>query len=1469
MKIDQPGFRYFVINISILITLFFTNILYAKIGAPSNIGFGNVEVTDSLRIKVSIVNLGLTYLTITDISDPGLPFRLRGIPDLPVRITPEDSVILYTTFTPADIGTFKSTLAIISDSEYDPVFNIVLEGTGFTLNTADEGACYALSETENGSSLIKIDPSTGKGTLIGDIESDNIEKLAINSKGRIYGADDQGNLYRIDAVNAATVYITNPGLGPLHTIAFDNNDTLYTITGFSGSWRWMSQNLYKVDPLSGASSRVGEIAVSINSLAYDLVNSNLWGADRNSVYTIDDSSAVTNLVGNTNLDYGLTDLKFGVAGNLFAVAGGGPADDSYFIVLDKTTGTGSIIGKVGFQSVRGLAFHKQPINGKQLLVLPSMINFGFTEVSNSSHKSITLSNIGTEDLTVADITEPDLPFSILRPQNFPFVLSSTNSEDFILSFAPDNSGEFNDSFKIISNDNKNPEASVLLQGSGLIIHPADSGACYALTSENDSSSLLQIDPSTGEGNLIGVTGVRILEELAINFRGQIYGAGNDSKIYRIDAASGRAIFRFDPLLGHINGMAFDNLDSLYVLIESNLYVLDPAAGSSHLVGDTGGWFERLSFNPINGTLFALESNKLYTISRSNATTILVEEFDPELRLTDLSFDVAGNLFAVGRGNEEKFKLLAITETDKDVIIIGETGFQSVEGLGIYSVPLPGKHIRVIPTNVDFGYAEIGDSTSIFVNFSNVGTESLTISSISDPGPHFNLPDLPVILSSTAMKKMGFTFTPHDTGTFISDVSVRSDDGDNPALNIALNAQGIYITPAEPGACYALLQGTRDKNDSKLFKIDLQTGKAKRIGITGSFGYQWDLVIDSNSKIFGIEKWTGNVYRIDAATGKAWFNSYLPIFDTKYEKNDRLWSAAFDKNNVLYAVSYPMYQSGINFNIIDLKTSKVDFIKNYFDNYYSPDGITFDPTDNKMWSFSSAHDTPYNFLNSIDLAISSYIVKKEANVSNFPSNSIWDISFDLAGNLYAVVGRGAKHFIFIDKNTGMSTVIGQFGDFETDVTGLAFNNVPVPGKHIRISSPGINYGLVAVGDTSSRIVTISNIGTDDLTVDHISVPGSPFIIKNLPSLPSIISQGESKKIEIVFSVANAVKIIESISISSNDELKPELEIPLNAEGISMTEADSGFLYAATGDGQFIKIDPMTGKGTLIGNTVGLDGLAVNSAGKMYGSDRNGNIFRIDATTGKVISLLNPSFGAIEGIAFDRRNMLYASSSFDGLYMVDPVTGISKLTNLKWDGYPYFKGIAFDPMDGNLWISRFNSIFKVNTTNWQKTEIGVNSDEYFDRMDGLAFDAAGNLYTVINYNNNPKSNFAAINKTSGEISIIGEIGYAKVVGLAFHPKTVTTNINDQDNSIPRIYALKQNHPNPFNPSTTIEFSLPKSEFVELIIYNILGEKISIPISEKLNPGKHTYTFHGKNLASGIYYYQLVAGKFRKVKKMVLLR
>ncbi len=85
----------------------------------------------------------------------------------------------------------------------------------------------------------------------------------------------------------------------------------------------------------------------------------------------------------------------------------------------------------------------------------------------------------------------------------------------------------------------------------------------------------------------------------------------------------------------------------------------------------------------------------------------------------------------------------------------------------------------------------------------------------------------------------------------------------------------------------------------------------------------------------------------------------------------------------------------------------------------------------------------------------------------------------------------------------------------------------------------------------------------------------------------------------------------------------------------------------------------------------------------------------------------------------------------------------------------------------------------------------------------------------------------------------------------------------------YELSQNFPNPFNPSTTIKFSLAESGMVEMEVYNTLGERVTRLINQEMDKGNHTIEFNAGNLPSGIYFYKLVSGNFSQVKRMVLIK
>jgi hypothetical protein len=85
----------------------------------------------------------------------------------------------------------------------------------------------------------------------------------------------------------------------------------------------------------------------------------------------------------------------------------------------------------------------------------------------------------------------------------------------------------------------------------------------------------------------------------------------------------------------------------------------------------------------------------------------------------------------------------------------------------------------------------------------------------------------------------------------------------------------------------------------------------------------------------------------------------------------------------------------------------------------------------------------------------------------------------------------------------------------------------------------------------------------------------------------------------------------------------------------------------------------------------------------------------------------------------------------------------------------------------------------------------------------------------------------------------------------------------------YSLNQNYPNPFNPTTTITYSLNKPSRVKLIVYDILGRKITTLVDGIKYSGSYTVVFKGSNLPSGVYIYSLITDYGNQIKKMVLTK
>lgn len=98
---------------------------------------------------------------------------------------------------------------------------------------------------------------------------------------------------------------------------------------------------------------------------------------------------------------------------------------------------------------------------------------------------------------------------------------------------------------------------------------------------------------------------------------------------------------------------------------------------------------------------------------------------------------------------------------------------------------------------------------------------------------------------------------------------------------------------------------------------------------------------------------------------------------------------------------------------------------------------------------------------------------------------------------------------------------------------------------------------------------------------------------------------------------------------------------------------------------------------------------------------------------------------------------------------------------------------------------------------------------------------------------------------------------------------TAVNSEDLEPKMEYSLSDNYPNPFNPATEITYSIKKSGFVTVKVFDVLGREIVKLVNEAKNVGTYSVTFKAKDIPSGIYFYTLDVNDFSVVKKMVLLK
>ncbi len=398
--------------------------------------------------------------------------------------------------------------------------------------------------------------------------------------------------------------------------------------------------------------------------------------------------------------------------------------------------------------------------------------------------------------------------------------------------------------------------------------------------------------------------------------------------------------------------------------------------------------------------------------------------------------------------------------------------------------------------------------------------------------------------------------------------------------------------------------------------------------------------------------------------------------------------------------------------------------------------------------------------------------------------------------------------------------------------LAGNGVTPPPDvaDISVSPLSVDFGQVVLLDSADAIVTVSNIGTQVLTVSDLATTNAVFTVVS-PATPFDVAANNGSQ-DVVIRFKPTVAVVENgdLTITSNDPDQGIVTVTLTGEGIPAPVAGTAF--------------------------------RVNAGGSDF-TDSNGELFVADK------AFVAGDFG-FQGGSSGSTGAGIAGTTDDALYQSfregDPFSYI--FDNLATDDYaitlffmepraPRAGGRVFDvTVEGTVVLndldifvasgSRFTALTETFIVHVADGQLNIDFNAVSGRLDPIL----------------------------SAIAVVGQgvVAPQLATQTKFSPKLSATK--NQLSQVPDRFELQQNYPNPFNPETVIRYSIPTGMNVSLKIYNVLGQEVLSLVDKFQEPGEFSVKWTGTNAAgnkvtSGIYVYQLKGEGVVETRKMILLQ
>jgi len=354
---------------------------------------------------------------------------------------------------------------------------------------------------------------------------------------------------------------------------------------------------------------------------------------------------------------------------------------------------------------------------------------------------------------------------------------------------------------------------------------------------------------------------------------------------------------------------------------------------------------------------------------------------------------------------------------------------------------------------------------------------------------------------------------------------------------------------------------------------------------------------------------------------------------------------------------------------------------------------------------------------------------------------------------------------------VNTEIPTPGNWTTSIGEIKM--APVAGKLLYAFNPSLGFGQVEVGligDTQT--VTLTNFGTDTLTISGLTPTDSNYEIVNAPALPLHLATYDSARFSFRFVPKSYGLHPDTVRILSDDTFNSSMPVALTGNGFVIHAAQGGTIYSCNSpDGNLFTVDHFTAGTTLVGATGYGQMQRVRirpSNHEIVGlatSGVNMQLLRVNSTLGDAHPVVIIPLTVIKGMAL-RADTMFVGRLSGGIYRVDMSTGATTLLS---NSGLVISSMDFNPLTGVLWIAgrpiaggNNDRIYKYPLPSGPATLVG--STGFGLSTTELAFDAAGDLFGIITPGGFNPNKLILIDTSNATGTIVGIMGQANITGLA---------------------------------------------------------------------------------------------------------